>query len=277
VESFRKIWLCADDYGLAPGVNAAIRDLIARGRLNATSVMVLAPNFDRTEALALSTLNTGTTRAAIGLHLTLTAPFKPITRQFQPLRRGRFLPVGTALAAAMLRRYWHAPLMAEIAAQIDAFVAAFERPPDFIDGHQHVQVFPQIREAVIDTVKAVVPTAWVRQCGRSPDAPRRRDRKAALLDRLSRPFVRRAKAAGVRTNPAFAGTYDFDGDVDYAALFPSFLEGLPDGGLVMCHPGDPDAELAGIDSLTTPRRREFDFLASAAFLNVLATHRMTLS
>jgi predicted glycoside hydrolase/deacetylase ChbG (UPF0249 family) len=45
----------------------------------------------------------------------------------------------------------------------------------------------------------------------------------------------------------------------------------------MCHPGDPDAELAGIDSLTTPRRREFDFLASAAFLNVLATHRMTLS
>jgi predicted glycoside hydrolase/deacetylase ChbG (UPF0249 family) len=34
----RHIWLCADDYGIAPGVNTAIRDLIARGRLNATSV-----------------------------------------------------------------------------------------------------------------------------------------------------------------------------------------------------------------------------------------------
>jgi len=43
----RHIWLCADDYGIAPGVNAAIRDLIARGRLNATSVMVAAPAFER--------------------------------------------------------------------------------------------------------------------------------------------------------------------------------------------------------------------------------------
>jgi predicted glycoside hydrolase/deacetylase ChbG (UPF0249 family) len=276
VEGLRRIWLCADDYGLAPGVNAAIRDLIARGRLNATSVMVLAPSFDRTEALALSTLSTGTTRAAIGLHLTLTAPFRPITRHFQPLRRSHFLPVGSALAAAMLRRYRHAPLMAEIAAQIDAFVAAFERPPDFIDGHQHVQVFPQIREAVIDTVKAVVPTAWVRQCRRSPDAPRRRDRKAVLLDRLSKPFVRRAQGAGVRTNPAFAGTYDLDAGVDYAELFPNFLDGLPENGLVMCHPGYPDAELASLDSLTAQRRREYDYFAGAAFPEVLTAHGMTL-
>lgn len=32
----RRIWLCADDYGISPGVNRAIRDLIERGRLNAT-------------------------------------------------------------------------------------------------------------------------------------------------------------------------------------------------------------------------------------------------
>ena len=25
----RRIWLCADDYGMSPGVNSAIRDLIA--------------------------------------------------------------------------------------------------------------------------------------------------------------------------------------------------------------------------------------------------------
>ena len=37
----RRIWLCADDYGISPGVNRAIRDLIERGRLNATSVMVV--------------------------------------------------------------------------------------------------------------------------------------------------------------------------------------------------------------------------------------------
>ena len=47
------IILCADDYGISPAVSAAIRDLIARGRINATSVMVVAPKFDRDEATKL--------------------------------------------------------------------------------------------------------------------------------------------------------------------------------------------------------------------------------
>ena len=46
----RRIWLCADDYGISPGVNRAIRDLIERGRLNATSVMVVGPAIGRDEA-----------------------------------------------------------------------------------------------------------------------------------------------------------------------------------------------------------------------------------
>ena len=49
----RRIWLCADDYGLAEGVNRAIRDLISRGRLNATSVMVVGPAIGRAEVTAL--------------------------------------------------------------------------------------------------------------------------------------------------------------------------------------------------------------------------------
>ncbi len=49
----RRIWLCADDYGLSPGVNRAIRDLIERGRLNATSVMVVGPAIGRDEVSAL--------------------------------------------------------------------------------------------------------------------------------------------------------------------------------------------------------------------------------
>ena len=75
----RRIWLCADDYGISPGVNAGIRELISRGRINATSIMVAAPHFDSDEAAALDTLNSGEKRAALGLHVTLTAPFKPIS------------------------------------------------------------------------------------------------------------------------------------------------------------------------------------------------------
>ena len=42
----RQIWLCADDYGISRSVNAAIRELILRGRINATSVMTAAPHLD---------------------------------------------------------------------------------------------------------------------------------------------------------------------------------------------------------------------------------------
>jgi hypothetical protein len=271
----RRIWLCADDYGMAPGVNAAIRDLIARGRINATSVMAVAPSVNPAEASSLRAATAA--GAAIGLHLTLTAPFRPLTEGFSPLRGGHFLAVGGALVAGTLRRYRHAALTAEIVAQIEAFTHAFGRPPDFVDGHQHVQVFPQIGKAVIETVAAVLPHAWVRQCGRAPGGLRRGDRKAVLLDRLSRRFVRHAEAAGVRTNPAFAGTYNFNAGVDFAALFPRFLAGLPNGGVVMCHPGHPDAELARLDPVTVQRQREFDFFAGAAFPGLLAAHGMTLS
>ena len=273
----RRIWLCADDYGLAPGVNAAIRDLFAQGRINATSVMVAAPSFDRVEAAALDALRLGASRIAIGLHLTLTAPFGPMTERFRPLRRGTFLPLHNALLAGLLRRYRHEPLKAEIATQIAAFVDAFGRIPDFVDGHQHVQVFPQIRNAVIDVVSAEAHGAWVRQCERAPEAVRRGDRKAALLDRLSRRFRRIADAAGVSTNSAFAGTYDFNAGHDFGDLFPRFLTGLPEHGLVMCHPGYPDAELARLDPVTVQRRHELNFFASDAFPKLLTAHGVTLA
>src|SRR5262245_34346244 len=87
----RHIWLCADDYGISTSVNTAIRDLIVRGRINATSVMVAAPSFHRSEAFALKVLNAATTRCAIGLHVTLTAPFQPMSAGFRPLHEGAFL------------------------------------------------------------------------------------------------------------------------------------------------------------------------------------------
>src|SRR5262249_1228929 len=103
----RRIWLCADDYGISLSVNTAIRDLVTRGRLNATSVLVAAPTFCRSEATALSALNSVTPRVAIGLHLVLTAPFRPLSANFKPTREGAFLPLPAAFAYGMLHRYRH--------------------------------------------------------------------------------------------------------------------------------------------------------------------------
>jgi predicted glycoside hydrolase/deacetylase ChbG (UPF0249 family) len=274
----RRIWLCADDYGIAPGVNGAIRDLIARGRLNATSVMVTAPSLNRSEAIALNVLRSVAARVAIGLHLTLTAPFRPLSRGFEPLRDGAFLPLADTLREALRRGLRRDALANEIASQLRAFSDLFGRPPDFVDGHQHVQLFPQIGGALLEVVKERVPNAWLRQCGRvGPLVGRFGDRKGLLLDVLSVRFRRRAAALGLRTNPGFAGTYDFSGQPDFAALFPRFLDGLPDGGVVMCHPGFVDAELERLDPLTTLRQQEYAYLAGDGFPAVLASRGVTLA
>jgi predicted glycoside hydrolase/deacetylase ChbG (UPF0249 family) len=274
----RQIWLCADDYGISAAVNTAIRTLVVRGRLNATSVMVTAPSFSRSEAVSLSMLNAGHKRVAIGLHFTLTTPFRPLTKDYRPLRDGMFLSIGASLITGLRRGFAAKALEAEAVAQMQAFIAAFGRPPDFIDGHQHVHLFPQVRDAVLKVAAEMAPGAWVRQCGRIGPARRSwSDRKALLLDRLSTTFQERARALGVSTNPAFAGTYDFRPGADFAAIFPRFLDHLPDGSVVMCHPGFVDAELRRLDPLTTLREREYAFLADDAFPRLLAVHRVALA
>ncbi len=273
----RRIWLCADDYGVAPGVSAAIRELISRGRINATSIMVAAPHFNSEEAAALATLNSGEKRAALGLHVTLTGPLQPLSENFAPLRRGRFLPLNAMLRMATGRRLQPEPLANEIAAQLKKFIDVFGRPPDFLDGHQHIQLFPQVRDAFLKVVAERAPAAWVRQCGRPRRGRRLRDHKAFVLDIMSLGFRRRARKLGIAVNPAFAGAYAFKSRVNYARLFPRFLSGLPDGGLIMCHPGVVDTELKGLDSLTTLREQEFAFFGSDAFLKVLAEHNAALA
>jgi predicted glycoside hydrolase/deacetylase ChbG (UPF0249 family) len=278
VPGHRRIWLCADDYGIAGAVNVAIRDLIVRGRINATSVMVAAPSFSRWEAIPLNVLNSGVRRVAIGLHITLTAPFRPLSREFAPLHDGAFLPLQATLVHALRHRLDQQALRREVVAQIDAFVGAFGRAPDFVDGHQHVHLFPQVSEAVLGTVKEAIPDAWVRQCGRSvPLLQRIRDRKALVLDVLSYRFRRRARALGVRTNPSFAGAYEFHDQPDFAALFPRFLDRLADGSVVMCHPGFVDAELQRLDPLTDLREREYAFFIDDAFPSVLARKGVALA
>jgi chitin disaccharide deacetylase len=179
---------------------------------------------------------------------------------------------------ALAHRQNPALLEAEILRQFAVFEDAFGRAPDYVDGHQHIHVFPQIGEALLRAVKTAAPQVWVRQCGRAQAAPKSlSDPKGYILDALSRRFRRLAKAAGVRTNPAFAGTYSFAPGAEFDKLFPSFLDGLPDGGLVMCHPGKVDDELRRLDPLTTLRECEYAYFLSQDFVRVLAERGYVLA
>src|SRR5258706_13760889 len=161
----RRIRLCAADYGLSPGVIRAIRDLIERGRLNATSVMVVGPAAGRDEFSALKAAAASSPRCSIGLHVTLTAPFRPLTMHFRPLDGGMFLPFPKLLRAGLLGRLDPEIIRAELMVQLAAFADMFGRAPDFVDGHQHAQLFPGVRDAFLMAVKQAAPGAWVRQSG----------------------------------------------------------------------------------------------------------------
>jgi len=277
VASSRRIWLCADDYGMSPGVNRAIRELIGKNRLNATSVMVVGAAIERAEIDGLMQATAANPNCAIGLHATLTAPFAPLTMHFQPLDGGQFLPLGRLLRASLLRRLDAEIVHAELLAQIAAFKQFFARAPDYIDGHQHAQLFPQIRDAFLAAVKEAAPNAWVRQCGRSlPLSQRLGNPKALLLDTLSETFRRKAAREGIAFNSGFAGAYDMVRGRDFSDAMREFLAGLPDGGLVMCHPGFVDEVLVGLDNVTHQREREFAFLNSDDFSRLLAESNVTL-
>ena len=92
-----------------------------------------------------------------------------------------------------------------------------------------------------------------------------------------RRLAARSARRGIATNPAFAGTYNFRRTVPYEALFASFLDHLPDGGLVMCHPGFVDAELRRLDDFLEMREVERAFFAGEQFPQLLASRGFALA
>ena len=93
---------------------------------------------------------------------------------------------------------------------------------------------------------------------------------------FSNALVAELTAAGIAFNPAFAGAYDFTASPDFGELMRLFIADMPDGGLVMCHPGFVDDTLRSLDPLTTQREAEHAWLAGDHFPPLLAANNVTL-
>ncbi|MBP2307176.1 ChbG/HpnK family deacetylase [Azospirillum melinis] len=270
--------LCADDYGLAPGVNAAIRDLIAQGRLTATSVMSLCPHW-RSGADALRALKD---KADVGLHFTLTdqPPLGPMPTLAPD---GRLPPLGRLMGWAyrgrLNRPAARAEIRDELSRQIAAFADAWGGPPDYIDGHQHIHQLPVVRDAVAEAL-ASLPGAYVRLCGEPVAAVLRRGvavPKTLLIGGLGGGLRRTVRDCGIPANDRFAGVYDFAGSRPFAELMSRFLDGIGGRTLVMVHPGLPDEELRRVDTLVEPRRAEYDYLRGPEFAALLEKRNIRLT
>ncbi len=266
--------LCADDYAMAPGVSRGILEALAAGALSATSAMTTSADWPE----AAAALRPFADRADLGLHLNLTLgrPLGAMPR----LAPGGTLPgVGALVAAARRGTLPLDELAAEIDRQLEAFAAATGRPPDHVDGHQHVHVLPPIRRLLIDALGRRGWTPWLRDSGDRPLRTLRRVStpvKAIGVAVLAQGFAAAAHRAGLATNDGFAGFSTFDVATSYADRFERYLKAPGQAHLVMCHPGHVDDALRRLDPVVESREHELGFLLSSGFRDVLLRRGATL-
>jgi predicted glycoside hydrolase/deacetylase ChbG (UPF0249 family) len=260
--------LCADDYGISPGVDDGILALAEHGRITAFSCMTASPRWQQ----AATRLAPLFGKCDIGLHLTLTQ-LAPLGAMPKLAPDGRFPQMGKLYLDALMGRLDVDEIVAEVGRQIDAFSAATGRAPDFLDGHHHVHQLPVVRTIVAETWRRRGLHGWIRNTATSPRQIIARGvamPRAAVLAIFGDGARRTWKALGIATNADFSGVRNFDEPPPFGALMQRYLKNARSGLLVMCHPGTPDEELGRIDHVTAPRAEELRYLSSDEFSADLA-------
>ncbi len=258
--------LCADDYAMTEGVSTGIEQLIDAGRLSATSALATTDHWPSHARRVIR----WRPQLAIGLHfnLTLGAPLGPM-----PVlaASGTFPSLPALVKTALAGRLDEDEISAELTRQLDRFEDELGARPDMIDGHQHVHVLPQVRVAFLRTLARRYPCVkpLLRDPADSPVAITARGvavSKALGLAALATGFGARARSMGFPTNRGFSGVSPFDEGVPYGQELERFLVRPGPLHMLMCHPGNPDEELARIDPVVMRRRAELETLLNASNL-----------
>jgi predicted glycoside hydrolase/deacetylase ChbG (UPF0249 family) len=260
------IILNADDFAITEGVSRAILKLASIRHLSATSALVTSSRWpDDAPGLAKQRGN-----LAIGLHLNLTlgAPLGPMTRMAPD---GKFPSLKKLLIHSIARRLDALEIGDEFCRQLDRFERVLGFPPDHIDGHQHIQVLPVIRQALIAELTRRFPRGGplVRDPSDRLKAVIRRHGgriKALSVKMLALGFAKLARMGGFATNDGFSGFSEFDTARSYAAELSNQMKEIGRCHIIMCHPGYPDAELAALDPVVARRGQELETLLQASGL-----------
>lgn len=260
----KHVILCADDFGMNSAINDGILTLADQGRLSAASCLVLGPDFI-SHAPALKA-----TGLQIGLHLNFTEAMG---------QAGLYVPVAVLIRLAYLRRLDARQIQAQIRQQLDAFELTVGKPPDFVDGHQHIHQFPQIRTQLLQELSRRYPdtkpylrNTWPSALAGVPLAQRFKAYVIGLLG--ARRFTAIAQQQGYSMNSAFLGVYDFlGGQAAYQPLLHAWLSAARQGDMLMCHPA---ARVMKQDGLGAQRYAEFQVLSSALMGDYLSKQGIRL-
>ena len=250
----RPIVVCADDYGMNEAVSRAIVSLAREARLSATSAMVLSPLWPQHAAW----LQDCRGQLDVGLHLDWTSPFA--------VAQGHGMPLGRLMLRALLRQLSSEQVRGAIERQLDLFERHWQAPPDHVDGHQHVQQFPVVREQLVQVLAKRYPQTgprpWLRVS--QPLSPGG-DAKAWVIGAMgAKALAGLAQRAGLAHSAWLTGIDDFN--ADRAVYQQRLVRWLTQASraravVLMCHPGDGVADAS--DAIAAARVREYEVLRSA--------------
>ncbi|HYK49068.1 MAG TPA: ChbG/HpnK family deacetylase, partial [Terriglobales bacterium] len=276
----RQLIVNADDLGLTPGVNRAIRETHVDGIVTSATLMASGAAFHDAIEIARSEKN-----LSVGCHVVLVDG-APVSEHSsiqtllanRSVRPGRFYPRISAVAArSVFGRLDPDQLVNEIVAQITKIQAAGLQVTH-LDTHKHTHVFPQILRALVKAARIcgvpAIRNPFVSARSLRPQQFSRRPRlwkrygQVRVLHSFATQFHDKMKRAGLSTPDGVVGVIE-TGSFD-SSLLRQALAGLPDGTWeLVCHPGYDDADLRAANTrllrsrelerqlFTSPELRQF--------------------
>lgn len=245
----KNIIINVDDLGFSHAINQAVIDLAEKKRIQATSFMSLGEIYaDEVKALKLLNID-------IGLHFDLTGLAHEGT-----LKNILFRTYFRQFSAEYLKHL--------IEIQLDQFENKIGAIPDFIDGHQHVHQFPQVRHILLNSIeqryhkKIPIRNTYTYQ----------KDLKAKMIYGLGGGALRQQlQQKKWPHNTAFAGIYSFNTDFQgLKKLWQEWLEQASNNSVIMCHPAQIDLDWK--DDIYAARHVEYRWLLSDDFLEIWNKH-----
>lgn len=256
----RRIGVCADDFGMSPGVNLAVQQLARQRRISALSCLVDGPAARE----GASTVRSERLDADVGLHLNLTDAFPEA-----PFH----LPLSQLIARCYARAIRPQVIREEVRRQLDRFEDLFGFPPDHVDGHLHVHQLPLVRTELLGELASRYPgrLPWLRS-GRAGTS---RTVKPAVIGALGAgAFTRQAHRKGFGTNRYLLGVYAFNDKTEYLRRLESWFAQAGEDDLLMCHPA---SGFRGGEPHEMARHKEFQALTCPQYPNLLARSNLAVT
>ena len=283
----RRLIVNADDLGLTPGVNRAIRETHVEGIVTSATLMACGSAFEDAAGMARALPG-----LSVGCHVVLVdgIPLSDpgsVPSLLAPSASPAQFPssLGQVAVRAVLRRFDHDELVGEVVTQIRKLQSAGLQVTH-LDAHKHTHMFPEILHALVQAARVTgVPAI------RNPFVPPHALRAGSFLGetglwkRYAQVRLLRVWSSGFQDKVRRAGLAAPDGALAVietgsmtADRLRRALTDLPQGTWeLVCHPGYNDAGLrAARTRLLGSRDEERQLLTSSWLREFLAAESIRL-